>query len=355
MLTAIVGILLGNFLIGTLFAPALLELRRVLTSFSEIELPFESILGERVPPDERRVAQKTATRQFNRSYREYMIAFNAFKKLGLVFVVAIVLLACVVVWEARLSVPTRVCVMALLCAAIVGAAFYLQRGIAPTPDQLASIDFLQNNFANLHLSALFDCAEVRVDFGRELHEEVAHFRISQKLLFLGYRFLMVVSNESNSRLYFVAHGQVDGGAKVRHLWTPELQMFYIPVGDFSLSEAIRAEPLLCLHLWLFVPTPKGWGGERVLHPRVLNERITANLGGQTGLRLSLDPCSWDSLDVAVDFVHKRLAGLATWRITRLLVATPNSPQVVLRMFRSTVEDRRGKVTSCDYPHGMNVE
>ena len=355
MLTAIVGILLGNFLIGTLFAPTLQELRRVLRTFSEIALPFETILGERVPLEERREARKAAARQFSQSYREYTIAFNAFRRLGVVFVVAILVLACLVVWQVHLGVVTLVLAMIVLCAAVLATAFYLQRVMAPAPGQLASIDFLQNNFANLHMSALFDCAEPRIDFGRELDDPVAHFRISQKLLFLGYRFLMAVSNESNSRLYFVAHGQLDSGAKVEQLWTPQLQRFHIPIGDFSLSEAFRTEPSLRLHLWLFVPTPRGWAGESALHPRLLSDRITETFGAQAGIRLALNACSWNSLDEAVDFVHRRLAGITTWRITRLSVAAPNSPQAILRMFKSAIEGSSRRVTSLDYPQGIAVK
>ncbi len=111
MLTAIVGILLGNFLIATLFAPSLKRLRDVLDKFAQIQLPFESIwpLLEEQPGDDatRRRAAEKATSEFNLYFREYCIAFDPFKRLGYVFVGAILVLVCAVVWQSAIALRIR--------------------------------------------------------------------------------------------------------------------------------------------------------------------------------------------------------------------------------------------------------
>ena len=91
-------------------------------------------------------ANEVAAREFNRLFREYTISFAAFKKLGFVFVAAIILLVGTVVWQTPLTVGPRVAFLLLLAGIIFLVGLYLQRSIAPTPAQLASIDFLQNNF-----------------------------------------------------------------------------------------------------------------------------------------------------------------------------------------------------------------
>jgi hypothetical protein len=70
MLTAIVGILLGNLLIATLFAPALQRLREILRSFANIQLFHRIPFGERLSFNRVREIQKKAASDFNRLFRE---------------------------------------------------------------------------------------------------------------------------------------------------------------------------------------------------------------------------------------------------------------------------------------------
>jgi len=357
MLTAIVGILLGNLLIATLFAPALQKLREILSKFADIQLPHGSAWPgeERMTFKQRHEAEETAARDFNLLYREYQMSFNAFKRVGAVFVAAIIILACVVAWQMTSSIRMRLFWTSLFVVAICYAGLFLQRAIAPAPSQLISIDFLQNNFANLHLSSLFDCSDLHINFGRMLgaRDPLAHFSIFQKLMFLGYRFLMTISDQECSRLYFVAYGQMDASVNFQQTWTPEIQTFSIPLGDFSLSEAIRNSESLHLNLWLFIPTPKGWVPEKNLHPRILIEPITEKLGERTGIRLHSSTCVWDSLDTNVDFERRSVAGFAFWKVTRLIVPAANSPQAILRIFQRRVEQCR-RIQCQDYPSGIEV-
>ncbi len=356
MLTAIVGILLGNLLIATLFAPSLQELRGILKGFAAIELPYKSAWpgAKQMTAEQRQNAKERAVGDFNRLFREYSMSFNAFKKVGTVFVTAIIILACAVVWPMHVSVRMRLLFMALTVSAIVAIGSFLQRALAPTPSQLVSIDFLQNNFANLHLSSLFDCSGLHIEFGRkDLSDRVMHFSIGQNLMFSGYRFLTVVSNRECSEVYFLAYGQIDAGVTFEHVWTPELQMFSTPLGDFSLSDTMLANPLLRLNSWLFVPTPRGWVRPSSVHPQFLSQEVTDDTAGGIGIIISPTHFVWKSVDENVNFERKFLSGFASWKVTRLIAPSADSPQTLLKMFKDRVEHCR-RVKSQDYPDGITV-
>src|SRR5690349_12965570 len=117
MLTAIVAILLGNLLVGTIFAPALQALREILRKFADITLPYDSPWqDERIGPDERRSREKEAIGTFNRLFREYSMSFNTFKKVGGVFFTTIFILAFAVIWQVSLSTELRILLSILIPA-----------------------------------------------------------------------------------------------------------------------------------------------------------------------------------------------------------------------------------------------
>jgi hypothetical protein len=357
MLTAIVGILLGNLLVAALFVPALRELQGILKGFSAIELPHRNVWpsAKNMTGEQLYEAKERAATEFNRLFREYSISFGTFKKVGTVFVAATIVLACVVIWQLHASAQLRVLLVALLVGAIISVGLFLQRTLAPTPSQLVSIDFLQNNFANLHLDSLFDCSGIHVAFGRkDLGDRVINFSIGQNLMFSGYRLLTVVSNPECSEMYFVAYGEVDGRVPFQHIWTPEVQMFSTLLGDFSLSDAMLASPLLRLSSWLFVPTPEGWEPQGAVHPRFLSQEITTDWVGTIDIVISPTRFAWRSVDETVGFERKSLLGFSSWVITGLTTPTANSPQSLLTMFKDQVE-HCGRIKSQDYPGGIRVQ
>jgi hypothetical protein len=283
------------------------------------------------------------------------MSFDGFKKVGEVFVTMIVILACVVAWQISSNVYLRSFWMLFFVTSIVGIGAFLQRAIAPTPNQLVSIDFLQNNFANLHLESLIDSSRVYVDFGRQsLKDTVMRFSLGQDLMFSGYRFLTAVSNPDCSQVYFVAHGQIDGAVKLQHMWAPGLQMFLTPLGDFSFSDAMLTSPLLHLNSWLFVPTPKSWIPPKVLNPLFVSQEITASMAGNNVIQITPSYFSSSSTDENIEFERKLEFGFQFWRITRLNIPSENSPQSILRMFKDKLERRRGGIESQDFPSGITV-
>jgi hypothetical protein len=354
MLTAIVGILLGNLLIATIFAPALQELRKILGKFEAIRLPYRPIFGgEKLPAEERAAAKDAAAADFNRYFREYAMSFNAFKKVAAVFLIAILILALSAIWQLSKTVESRMFGTMVFVLATIAAGRFLQRALAPTPAELVSIDFLQNNFASLHLSSLFDAARVRIDPGRELHETVMHFNISQNLMFSGYRFLSAVSNRECSQVFFVTYGWIDPATTFQQTWTPELQYFSTQLGDFSLTDAMRVSPLLSLHSWLFVPPARGWISPKKINPRFLTQDVTDDACDRVGIVITPTNFAWESIDENVEFEREPRSLFASWRITRLKVPAPDSPQRILQMYKGRLERCHG-IKCYDFPDGVNV-
>jgi hypothetical protein len=181
-----------------------------------------------------------------------------------------------------------------------------------------------------------------------------HFNISQNMMFSGYRFLTAVSNSENSQLYFVAYGEMDRRVNFQQIWTPEIQLFSTPLGDFSLTDAIRVSPSLRLHSWLFVPTPRGWINPKKVNPRFLSQDITESMGGTVGIILNLSNFVWASIDENVEFGRKSAIGLKFWKITQLIVPAADSPQRILRMYKNKLEHCSG-IQSHDYPDGITVK
>jgi hypothetical protein len=357
MLTAIVGILLGNLLIAILFAPALQRLRDILSKFASIELPHDSSWPDErtLNADQRHRLEEKAVDEFNRLFREYEISFKAFQKIGAVFVASIVILACAVVWQLSLTVIARLIVGVTSIAAIVLVGRFLQQAIAPRSSQLVSIDFMQNNFANLHLESFFNCAGLHVNFGRGLasHDPVMHFSIFQKLMFLGYKFFLAVTDDTSKKVYFYSYGSLDSSADFRQYWTPEIKAFEVPLGDFSLADALMNTSALRLHLWLFIPTPRGWVKPKVDHPRFISEEVTSALGGQVGVRLASGNSSWACVDECVDFDRTVRLGRSSWSIAKIDISQVDRPQAVLQHFKREIERCRD-VVSRDMPSGFTI-
>lgn len=308
ILTAVVGVLLGNFLIGTLFAPALSRLRGILDKFARIELPFRDVWDPDAIGNQDLVDRRDrAASSFNLYFREYLVSFQAFKRLGNIFLALIVLLFVVVAWQLPVFWAWRVVLMVVSVGVVPSVGLYAQSVVAPTPTQLISVNHLANSFPNLHLGPLFDAGETTVDFGYPLlgRDNDMHFALLGKTLVLGYAVLCAITDAQCTTLYFVAYGPVDDRTGFRHLWNPSHPGFRVRLGDLPGAVELAASNHLYLHLWMFVPTPTGWLPNGSDHPRYLSSEVSTPISGQRlGVRRRSDLCSWERVDEAVSFEHK---------------------------------------------------
>lgn len=360
MLTAIVGILLGNFLIGILFAPAVARARSVLDRFSEIHLPFKSIWADLADAQDRSrqleeytLDRLKAVEDFNLCFRQYCIAFKSFQRVGTIFLVAVTVLVGMAVLQIPMGGWARATASLASIALVLFVALFLQRIIAPSPSRLTSIDFIANNFPNLHLNNLFEIADIRVDFGRELasRDDQLHFKLATKVSFTGYKLLLAVTDAQCSRLYYAAYGTVDTHSHFIHNWRPEFPRFVLPLGDFSYIEPMRQAGELNLHLWLFIPTPHGWITET---PDCPHYNVTGmNIPHTVGVRLESDICHWNSLDEGVTFKRSVSFGVARWKILEVDRSDRLSPRNVVEKYASKVLRTR-KLDTELFPGGRSL-
>ena len=356
MLPAIVGILLGNFLIGTLFAPTLTRLRNIIDKFAGIELPFKSSLVRlglaQADDATRRQAEEKAMSEFSLYYREYVIAFAHFKELASVFLGALLVLISVSLWQIGGSVLLRVVVITVCNLALIILGLRVQRIVAPNPAQLVSIDSLANRFANLHQEPLFDTADIHINFGTGLlaKDEQMHFSLVAKAFFLGYRLLFAVTDEDCTKLFFVAYGGVNSKTTVNHVWNPDHSGFFVQLGDFPFMQFVKTKQSLMLHFWLFVPSPKGWATESPDNPRYVHGEIyTPNWGWA----FASGSAKWSDFDRGIEFECKSSMGIEDWKLLKIDAEQPNAPQGIVKMFRRDLEAST-RVIAHVYPEGVTV-
>lgn len=93
MLSAIVSILIGNFLIGLIFKPALDHLREIREKLLSVVVPLDEVhhrsfrLRKPWNAEEFEKADEASRHEINEILRKYTLAYHAFRRIGIVFVV----------------------------------------------------------------------------------------------------------------------------------------------------------------------------------------------------------------------------------------------------------------------------
>lgn len=357
MTAALVGVLIGNFLIGTLFAPSLRKLRDIFDSFGRIEIAYGLRGGDPNRHQRDFVGdQERVVEQFNGSFRNYMIAYGSFKRLGLVFCSALILLGCSVVWQTHYGLERKLVMCVVLAALVLATASYLQSTIAPTPSQLVTVDSLANSFSNFHMGPLFDIAKVCVAYNPPVGRQDGSLRLSlaQLIPFTGYRLLLAVTDSKCSRLYFAVHGEVGVRTSFQHVWTSEFKGSSLQLGTLPLAKMPReATRQLRLFVWLFIPTARSWQKGDYEYPHFLDSEVTSDEHGMIGYRLCSDFCSWTNLDPNVHFSRDTFGPLARWTLIQINVEVENGPQRIVKMYKQEMSriwpSRQLSVEV--YPHG----
>jgi len=107
MLTAIISVFIGNFLVGVIFKPSLERLWSIRGELLDLKFPTSSPLREilgrpRMDRIELGQRQDDVRRQVNEIFRKYRLAYNSFRKIGWIFLGAVLLMGLLAISSANL-------------------------------------------------------------------------------------------------------------------------------------------------------------------------------------------------------------------------------------------------------------
>lgn len=351
MLPAIVSILIGNFLIGLIFKPALDHLREIREKLLSVVVPLDEVhhrsfrLRHPWNAEEFERADEASRHEINEILRKYTLAYRSFKRIGIVFLVALLVLV-------NFTVVTAVfCVLGdwetvILCVLVTGTILALARWLAkdayPSPGQLLNLDYLVSHFSNIHpesLIRLLNIGVIRVSEGNR-----SQLYLSCAVHLTGYKFFLSMTNEDESQFYVVSYGRIGERTKVNCVIDPRFYRWNIPLGDINPQWPNGLNLPVSLHLFVFLPTPVGWSDSSA-HPYFVSHELWAPFpGGPDGPAvesLGMTVCSPRSRDRLVEFKRKKNIFYETWELTSIGTTEDTSHlrlRTALRFYRHELEN-----------------
>lgn len=322
MLSAIVSILIGNFLIGLLFKPALEHLQRIREDLLLVVIPVDDApmrsFGSRPWDSETlRKAHEAARHAINEILRKYTLAYEPFKRIGLVFVVAILLLVNFTILVMPLTLDKR----ALLCVSLTAIVLLLVRFLSadayPAPHLLSDLDYLVGHFANIHPESLIRLLNVGVQ--RVNEDKHSRLALSCAVHLTGYKFFVAMTNEDESQVYLVSYGKIGTKTKVNCLIGQDYYRWLIPLADIDPKWPNGLNLPVSVHLYIFLPPPVGWK-DPYAHPYFVSHELwVANPGdpNQHGEVCGTTPCSPHSKDKLVEFKRKKARLSDIWELSSI--------------------------------------
>lgn len=324
MLTAIISIFIGNFLIGLLFKPALEHLRDVREELCSVRFPtrnpFELVaalgLGDRAREDDQlQREQESARRVLNEIIRKYRLAYTFFRQVGLVFLGAFLVLANVTVWTLRLKCPwSIVCYVGTSVVVILIVLFFAEEAY-PSPSELLTLDHFLNHFSNIHPDVLIDLMEIGVQKVKE-QGKAPYFALSTALHLTGYKVLAALTNQDQSRCFWISLGKVNKGTDVTHVVDPHFYRWYIKLGEINAGWPTGLELPAVLHLFVFMPVPAGWKSAPI-SPFYVSSDIWVKLGNEPAENQGVEHCHSSLQDKLIRFERKKGRFREKWKITSI--------------------------------------
>jgi len=261
MLTTIISIFIGNFLIGLLFKPALDHLREVREELLTVSFPtlgprWELFAPKRLDPQAVEDQQASARKTINEIFRRYNLAYKSFVRVGRVFLIALLLLVSAAVWSVELSLAWALacCAAAILFVFVV--AFYLSRDSYPSLQELMTLDHFLNHYSNFHPDIAIDLMQIRAQLVRE-RNKTPYLALSSTVHLTGYKCFVAITNEEQTKCPLVVLGKVSRKSKLTHVIEPDFYTWLIRLGDIDSNWPQRLEESVFLHLFVFLPLPAG--------------------------------------------------------------------------------------------------
>jgi hypothetical protein len=348
ILPAIITVLIGNFLIGLLFKPALEQLQGIRQELLSVEIPADDVYTRSFrakPWNAARQAEEdeTARRAINGIFRKYALAYPSFLRIGFLFLIALLLLVNVTIVAAAASFTFwwKVALCSLGSAIVLWLAKWLAADAYPSPSQLHSLDYLASHFSNFHPDSLIRLLNVGTQ--RIATENRSQLILSCGVHLTGYKFFLVMTNEDESRHHFVAFGKVGAKTRVEQVIRPEIYRWHVPVGDLDPQWPEGLIVPVWVHLFVFISTPVGWK-ELGTHPHFVSHELWTPHPGDPALKgetMGLTICNPRSQDRQVTFQRKKSKFRETWEIPSINVdADKNHFQLrkLLRYYRRELEN-----------------
>jgi|SRR6267154_576188 len=342
MLPAIISILIGNFLIGLIFKPALDHLRTIREELLSVVIPLDEIHARsfrlRRPWNAEKFEEEDAAARhaINEIFRKYTLAYGSFKRIGMVFLIALLLLVNVTILMAVFAVLSHrktVILCALMTAIILWVARWLAMDAYPSPKRLWDLDYLVSHFSNIHPESLIRLLNIGVQ--RVSEDGRSRLLLSCAVHLTGYKFFLSMTNEDESQLYLVSYGKIGAKTKVNYVIHPELYRWNIPLDDINSQWPNGLNLPVSLHLFVFLPTPAGWSDPHA-HPYFVSHELWAAFPGdpnQAGETLGMTICNPRSRDHFVKFKRKKNIFHETWQLTSIEIKEDRSHFRLRRLLR----------------------
>jgi hypothetical protein len=319
ILSAIISVLIGNFLIGLLFKPALEYLQKIREQLLSIAVPMDDVYlrSFRAKPwnAEKFEEEETAARRsINETLRKYMLAYGSFKRVAFTFLLVLLLLVNLTIVAAAFDPWKTTLLCVLMTATIVAFARMLAADSFPAPDHLWNLDYLVAHFSNFHPEALIRLLNIGVE--KVSWEPKPRLCLSCAVHLTGYKFFLVMTNEDESQKYFISYGKVSAKTRVNQVVLPEHYRWLIPLGELDPNWPAGLHAPVFVHLFVFIPTPIGWSDAGSSPYFVSHELWTPHPGdpSRVGEVVGLTPCNPRSKDRNVTFKRKKTVFYETWEV-----------------------------------------
>jgi hypothetical protein len=327
MFSAIVSILIGNFLIGLIFKPALDHLREIREKLLSVVIPLDEAhhrsfrLREPWNAEAFEKADEASRHEINEILRKYTLAYGSFKRIGIVFLGALLVLVNFTTVAAvghALAGWETFALGVLFSGTILVLARWLATDAYPSPGQLLNLDYLVSHFSNIHPESLIRLLNIGAT--RATEENRSQLFLSCAVHLTGYKFLLLMTNEDESQLSLVSYGTITEKTKVNYVIDPRFYRWNIPLGDINPQWPNGLNLPVSLHLFVFLPTPVGWIDPYANPYFVSHELWTPFPGGPDGTAgetLGMTVCSPRSKDKLVEFKRKKSAFYESWELTSI--------------------------------------
>lgn len=320
MLTAIVSVFVGNFLVGVIFKPSLERLWAIRAELLNLKFPTtgppREILGKaRIDTNKLEEVQDDVRRQVNEIFREYRLAYSSFRKIGWIFLVSVFLMGLLAIWSATLPLCSFVVGCITLFLTLLAATYYISDDTFPSFGKLRSIDHFSNHYLNFYPDTLIDLMELRVIWSQQAGAKPS-LAFSSTVQLIGYKFFLAVTDFDQTESRLVVLGKITDETEVFHIIGEDLFSWLARLAEIDptqMDSLFGNGKSVWVHLYVFLPVPVGWRSE-AMSPYVLSTQILERMEGQTMFVHGAAKCNSSWRDDYVKFTRQRNMFFETWQV-----------------------------------------